>query len=57
MDKEGSHKKIIMAIRISMIISIPAAVGMGVLADQVTRFIVSGARYKKGKWVKKTHQF
>ena len=26
-------------------------VWMGVLADQVTRFIMSGARYKKGKWV------
>ena len=26
-------------------------VWMGVLADQVTRFIMSSARYKKGKWV------
>ncbi len=26
-------------------------VWLGVLADQVTRFIMSGARYKKGKWV------
>ena len=26
-------------------------VWMGVLADQVTRFIMSSARYKKGKWI------
>ncbi len=34
-DKEASDRKITMAIRMSMIISIPAAVGMGVLADQL----------------------
>lgn len=42
-DKASSERKITMAIRMSMIISIPAAVGMGVLADQIIYLLFPSA--------------
>ena len=38
-DKAASDRKISMAIRMSMIVSIPSAVGMGILADQIILMI------------------
>lgn len=38
-DKEASDRKISLAIRMSMIVSIPSAVGMGILADQIILMI------------------
>lgn len=42
-DKAASDKKISMAIRMSMIVSIPSAVGMGILADQLVLMIFPSA--------------
>lgn len=42
-DKAASDRKITLAIRMSMIISIPAAIGMGVLADQIIMLLFPSA--------------